>query len=98
MNKTPAQAFTPPAKNKHGRTGLEIFGGAGHESARIAPPKVREPLGVRRHALREILKNRVFNAISSVLEWVLCIEQLMNEKKVLGILMKQNLTGKLPDS
>ena len=40
----------------------------------------------------------LFNAISSVLEWVLCIEQLMNEKKVLGILMKQNLTGKLPDS
>ena len=27
INKTPAQAFTPPAKNKHGRTGSEIFGG-----------------------------------------------------------------------
>ena len=26
-NKTPAQAFTPPAKKKHVRTGLEIFEG-----------------------------------------------------------------------
>ena len=36
------------------------FLGGGHESARIGPPKAREPLGGRRHALREILKNRVF--------------------------------------
>ena len=27
LDKTPAQASTPPAKNKHGRMGLEIFGG-----------------------------------------------------------------------
>ena len=27
FNKTPAQVFTPPAKKKHGGTGLEIFGG-----------------------------------------------------------------------
>ena len=36
-NKTPAQAFTPPAKKKHVRTGLEIFGGA--------DMNLREPLG-----------------------------------------------------
>ena len=40
--------------------GVRNFWGGGHESARIAPPKAREPLGGRRHALREILKNRVF--------------------------------------
>ena len=53
-NKTPAQAFTPPAKKKHVRTGLEIFfwGGGGHESARTS--------GGRLHALWETLKNRVF--------------------------------------
>ena len=30
--------------NLHKRTGLEIFGGGGHEFARLAP-KAREPLG-----------------------------------------------------
>ena len=46
--------------------------------------------GVWRHTLREILKNRVF-LLPFPAFWIvfLCIEKLMNEKKVLGILMKK---------
>ena len=60
--------------------------------------RLRTSRGVR-HALRKILKNRVFllpfPAFWSVFS---CIEKLMNEKKVLGILMKKTYTGKLPES
>ena len=42
--------------------------------------------------LQEILKNRVsLKPLSAFLSGFLCIEQVTNEKKLLGILVKQNL-------
>ena len=43
--------------------------------------------------LREILKNTVF--FPAFWSGFLCIEQVMNEKKILGILMKLNLNRKI---
>ena len=45
---------------------------------------------------RKMLKNRVFlMPFPAFLSGFLCIEQVMNEKKILGILMKQNLSRKI---
>ena len=82
----------------HGRTGLEILGG-GHEFARLAS-KAREPLGGSRGMLpRKILKNRVSLMLFPAF-WCgfLCMEQVTSEKKILGILVKQNMNRKMPDS
>ena len=66
-----------------------------HEPARLAP-KAREPLeGSRGHAPPENFEKQIllmkFSAFSN---WFLCIEQVMNEKEILGVLMKQNLNKK----
>ena len=45
---------------------------------------------------RKILKNTVFlMPFPAFWNGFLCIEQVMNEKKILGILMKQNLNRKI---
>ena len=77
------------AAHRHKRTGLEILGGR-HESARLAL-KARKPLkGSGGMLPRNILKNRVSLMLFPVF-WsgFLCIEQVMNEKKILGILMNE---------
>ena len=75
--------------------GLEIVGGGGrHESAKLMS-KVQETLeGFQEHAAQDILKNRVF--LMPFPSAFLCMEQVANEKKILGILMDK--TGRLPDS
>ena len=83
----------------HRRSGLEIFGGGGggaHEFARLAP-KAREPLGGSGAMLhRKILKNRV-SLMPFPAFWCgfLCMEQVTNEKKILRILVKQNMNRKI---
>ena len=58
----------------HRRTGLEIiffWGGGGGGGADMNLPKAQEPLGGPGTCSPErFLKNRVFNPISRVLEWV----------------------------
>ena len=83
---------------KHRRTGLEILGGGGgrQEFARLAP-KAREPLGGSGGMLpRKILKNRV-SLMPFPAFWCgfLCMEQVTNEKKILRILLKQNMNRKI---
>ena len=81
----------------HRRTGLEIWGGGGgHEFSRLAP-KAREPLGGLAAMLpRKILKNRVF-LMPFPAFWCgfLCMEQVTSEKKILRILVKQNMNRKI---
>ena len=80
-------------------TGLEMCvggGGGGQESARLAL-KPREPLGGSgvKHP-RKILKNRVSLMPSPAFcSGVLYIDQVMKEKKILEILMKENLKRKI---
>ena len=69
--------------------GLEICGG-GHESVRL-PQKLRKPLeGSGFMLARTILKNRV-SLMPFPVFWsgVLCIEQVINEKKILQTLMNK---------
>ena len=88
-----------PNCGKHRRTGLEIWGGGGgggHEFARLAP-KTREPLGGFGAMFpREILNNGVslmpFPAFRC---GFLCMEKVTNEKKILRILVKQNMNRKI---
>ena len=71
-------------------------GGGGHEFARLAP-KVREPLGGSGGMLpRKISKNRV-SLMPFPAFWCgfLCMEQVTNEKKILRILVKQNMNRKI---
>ena len=80
----------------HRRTGLEILGGGGYEFARLAP-KAQDPLGGFGDMLpRNILKNRVSLMPFPAL-WCgfLCMEQVTNEKKILRILVKQNMNRKI---
>ena len=72
------------------------MGGGGHEFARLAP-KAREPLGESGGMLpRKILKNRV-SLMPFPAFWCrfLCMEQVTNEKKILRILVKQNINRKI---
>ena len=72
------------------------FGGGRHEFARLAP-KAREPLrGFVVMLPTKILKNRVSLMPFSAL-WCgfLCMEQVTNEKKILRILVKQNMNRKI---
>ena len=84
--------------NLHKRTGLEIFlgGWGGHEFARLAP-KAREHLGGSRGMRpRKILKNRVsLMTFSAFWCGFLCMEQVINEKGILRILVKQNVNRKI---
>ena len=81
----------------HRRTGLEILGGGGgHKFARLAP-KARELLrGSGGMLPRKILKNRV-SLMPFPAFWCgfLCMEQVTNEKKILRILVKQNMNRKI---
>ena len=71
--------------------GLINFGGGGHEFAQLMP-KAREPLGGSGGMLpRKILKNRVSLMPFPAFSEFLCMEQVTNEKKILRILVKQNM-------
>ena len=80
----------------HKRTSLEILGGGSrHEFARLAP-SARQPLAGSGGMLpRKILKNRVSLMLFPTF-WCgfLCMEQVTNEKKILRILVKQNMNRK----
>ena len=79
---------------RHRRTGLEILGG-GHEFVRLAP-KAREPLGGSGGMLpRKILKNRVSLMPFPAFCGFLCMAQVTNEKKILRILVTQNMNRKI---
>ena len=83
----------------HRRTGLEIWGGGVHKFTRLAP-KARELLrGSGGMLPRKILKNRV-SLMPFPAFWCgfLCMDQVTNEKKILRILVKQNMNERLPDS
>ena len=57
-----------------------------------------EPLAMKHEANfpLEILKNRVFlMPFSAFLKGFLCMEQVMNEKEISGILMTQNISKSL---
>ena len=56
---------------------------------------MRASRGVREMLPREILKNRVFLMPFPAFGIVLCMGQVMNEKKILGISLKQNLNRKI---
>ena len=80
--------------------GLKHFfflgGGGGYEFARLAP-KAREPLeGSGAMLTRKILKNRV-SLMPFPAFWCgfLCMEPVTNEKKILRILVKQNMNRKI---
>ena len=73
-----------------------FLGGGGYEFARLVP-KAREPLGGSGSMLpRKILKNRVcFMPFPAFWCGFLCMEQVTNEKKILRILVKQNMNRKI---
>ena len=72
------------------RTGLEIFFLGGGRTRTFGGG------GVREHVPSENFEKwGLFNAISCVLVWVLCMEQVTNEKKMLKILVKQNPNRKI---
>ena len=73
----------------HRRTGLEIWGG-GKESARLALKARKSLEGSGGMLPRKILKNRV-SLMPFPVFWsgFLCMEQEMNEKKILRILMNK---------
>ena len=77
--------------SRHWHAGIEIWGGGGLAS------KAREPLEVSGAMLpRKILKNRV-SLMPFPASWCgfLCMEQVTNEKKILRILVKQNVNRKI---
>ena len=82
---------TPPAPHLHRRTGLEILGANTNFS------DSQEPLGGSEGMLpQEILKNRVsLMPFPSFWCGFLYMEQVTNEKKILGILVKQNMNRKI---
>ena len=73
--------------------GLEIFGGGGADTNL----KAQEPLGESEVMLpKKILKNRVsLMPFSAFWCGFLCMEQVTNEKKILRILVKQNMNRKI---
>ena len=87
---------------EHRRTGLEILGGGGGGGGgrtRICPTRAegaRTSRGVRGHAPQENFENRVY-LMPFPAFWCgfLCIEQVTNEKKILRILVKQNMNKKI---
>ena len=84
-------------KGLHRRTGLEIFFGGGRTRiCQIRAEGARTSRGVRGHAPRKVLKNRV-SLMPFPAFWCgfLCMEQVTNEKKILRILVKQNMIRKI---
>ena len=84
-------------KHKHRRTGLEIWGG-GADMNLPDSRRRRENLGGGGGGMlpRKILKNRV-SLMPFPAFWCgfLCMEQVTNEKKILRILVKQNMNRKI---
>ena len=81
--------------NNHSRMGLEIWGGA--DTNLPDSRQRRENLyGVQGMLSRKILKNRV-SLMPFPAFWCgfLCMEQVTNEKKILRILVKQNMNRKI---
>ena len=81
--------------HKHRRTGLEIFGG----QTGICPTRTkgaRTSRGSRGMLPRKILKNRL-SLMPFPAFWCdfLCMGQVTNEKKILRILLKQNINRKI---
>ena len=71
-------------------------GGSRHEFARLAPKAREPPAGSGGMLSRNILKNRV-SLMPFPAFWCgfLCMEQVINEKKILRILVKQNMNRKI---
>ena len=77
------------------RTGLEIWGG-GTRICLSRAEGARTARGVRGMLLGKILKNRV-SLMPFLAFWCgfLCMEQVTNDKKILRIIVKQNMNRKI---